>query len=64
MLVSLLLLTFFSLSLYLLFTNLFGLLNLQKITKESPTNPIYCLFTYFDMNEIIFVLTFLHPCMC
>ena len=60
MLVSLLHLFFFffGLLLYLLFTNLFGLLNLQKIAKENPTNPVVCLITYFGMNEIISCLCF------
>ena len=45
---------------YLLFANVFRLLNLQKIAKkENPINLICCLFTYFSMNGIIFVLMFL-----
>ena len=64
MLVSLLLLIFLSLSLYLLFTNLFCLMNQQKITKgKFDTNLIYCLVTYFGMNKpILRVYVFIHAC--
>ena len=54
-------------SYYSLFTNLFYLLNLQKIAKKrkSVTSAIRCFVSYFGMNVVMFrvnISSYVHAC--